>query len=244
MRILFLCILLLGIPFSQLVAQPQVNALDAGLELVTTQQTIPAGESPVFEVRIGESAPPLANVIGFDLEFELYAGIDPACILDFSGSCLPASAQGTVLVSYTESTHTIQISLANAPSFTAGGLLFSMELGAVSGPVNADQVINSAGGFMIVEDIGFKLANDADAESGLQPVVFPTHCRGMLHFDWQGQQPESVMLVDVRGAQVVRVPEMAIQRGSWATAGLESGLYKVVVGYEAGQRVVRNVWVE
>jgi hypothetical protein len=244
MRVFLFLILLMGIPFSRIAAQSQMDAVEAGLEVIATQQTIDDGENAVFEVRLKESAAPLTNVIGFEFRFELFPEISPARLLDFLGSCIPADAQTLVTIAYTASTHTVHISLADAAAFTMAGGLFRIELNHKPGQILVEQVIQATGGFIIVEDIGFKQAGNAGSSTVPQPVVFPTYAQGMLHFDFHGAQPLTVTLADVRGAQVAIVPEIAIQAGSWAITGLPSGHYKVVIGYATGRQVVRDVWVQ
>jgi hypothetical protein len=239
-----LLVLFFTVSWARLAAQTQIDALGAGLEVVPTQQTIAEGEDAVFELRMAESAPPLATVIGFELKFELTAAISPACLLDYLGGCIPERVQSSVQVHYNAGTHAVRLSLPRVPAFAMRGLLFRMHLSGIVGLVSVAKAIQSTGGFIIVEDIGFKQAGNAGSAAAPQPQVFPTYARGMLHFDWQGAQPQTVTLVDVRGAQVESVPGTAIHAGCWSTTGLPSGHYKVVVGFATGRQVVRDVWVE
>jgi hypothetical protein len=244
MRMIFLFFLLAGISTTLLQAQTQVSALGAGLEVSVTQSAAGTGESAVVLVSLDDSAATLTDVIGFELELDLDSQLDLNCLVDYEGSCIPSGVQGQIVLTYSYANQRITISLADVASFDAEGLLFSLELVSVAGSALPENLAVTGGGFMIVDDIGFKQAPGSEIFARPEPVVYPTHCQGMLHFDWKGQEPVSVMLVDVRGAQIAMVPKAAIQQGFWAVGGLPSGLYKVVVGYENEQRVVRNVWLE
>jgi hypothetical protein len=226
-----LSLLLFSAGMAQGVTEIEANA--AGLNVVAPAIVLSPGEAATLSVEIGTVSSPVVNAVGFSLFFELHDGVQNPVFadLDFSNSWLVDQSTAEVSMEFNATTRILHVQVAGLPPVTGNGTLFEISLTSLENNLAASAMTTDGGGFVTVEDIGFKVAPGSDLSESGGPLLYPNPCLGTLYFDWQGNPPTELLFVDARGQIVASMSKTKLAHNSLDISGLSSGLYHAVVRY-------------
>lgn len=216
-----------------------------GFYILAPNKILTAGETVTLGIAVGSATRPLEKAKAFNLELNLAGAskIPAGADLDFSNSWFDNStsiANGLVF-SATETTLKLQASSAAVKD--GHGLLFEITLKANKSGVNANALIQSGGGLITIEDIGFrKIPPTLEEESSL--VVYPNPCQDRLYMDWKGRSPTSVQCRDAQGKDVALLSQAQILKGEWDVSNLPKGIYIMVIQFPDQSVETRMLTVE
>lgn len=231
--ILRLCFLfLLGITISTMATKAQgldtLLANDLGLYVTSESGFIESGETAILHIELGNNESVVNNAIAFSIDLKIdqdaIMSINPAVSIASSWFFDPTNANLGVAVDLSTRTITLSGFTTNAVSGFGNVLDISIEAGPDG--IYANQIVNSTGGIVIIENIGFKRPQEfLETESS----VYPNPFNSTLNFDWGTTTPSSVQVFNQQGILIAKLSQDQISMGKWYAPEIPSGLYHVVI---------------
>ena len=217
-------------------------ASDFNLRVTTSDGFVDAGKPAILRIELGDNDNPVNNAIEVEIELELDAGVifptDP--IINTGNSWFFDPENSSLTVNADSDSKTIQvIGLSNVGVSGEGNFFFFFILAGSDG-IQANHMINSTGGLVIIEDIGYKKPTTLlQRETRLFPNPFHDH----LNFNWGSSVPNAVQVINQQGVLVMNLADAQIQNGRWTDFNLAPGIYHIKIDYpEVTEyyRVMRN----
>lgn len=231
----------LGCLASSIFAQ-SYDTLDVSLynfQITAPTGNLNQGESATFYIHIGTESEPVSNAVGFDIELTLGTDASFPTDPDFDLSnswLLPSGADTTEFRDADEGTVRLLADRNDSETATGHGELFAFTVQSNANGVPAASLVTGGGGLIMVDNVGYKTAPQAESVFSSNPVLYPNPCQARLKFDWKGGKPLKMHLVSMTG-QLIEVPVSDMDAGVMEVSNLPSGMYQAVLQYPEGQQV-------
>ncbi|MEM7040764.1 MAG: T9SS type A sorting domain-containing protein, partial [Bacteroidota bacterium] len=204
-------------------------------QIIAPGTVLNEGESATIQISVGTEETPVAQGMGFEIELEIGedANFPTAPNLGFGNSWFFGAGTPYTSLALDEGNRTLTL-VGNQSSGQSGfGTLFEITLEAQVNGVKAADLVADGGGWIIVDNIGFRtMATENFAtNTAPDPVLYPNPCTDHVNFTWNGVPPRRVSLYDALGNRVGNMSPNQMSARQYPTEQLATGLYHVVLEY-------------
>ena len=171
-----------------------------------------------------------SQVTGFDIYFYLAPEIELPAFADLncqnSWMITDPTTELTLEASVNEQKVRLKATLNR--SKLGNGKFVSIELTALAGLIDPNRAVEHGGGIIMIENIGFKQADQFAGEDLAQPKGFPNPCLGKLNLDWGSGSGQTADLYDMQGNMVISIAQTEGQTGTMDLESIDAGTYQLV----------------
>ena len=170
------------------------------------------------------------KVTGFDIYFYLSADVKLPEFpdLDCQGSWMITDPETelTLEVSITEQKVRLKASLNSAK--LGNGKFIRIELTTLAGLIDPSRAVEHGGGIIMIENIGFKQADQFAGDAVAPPQGYPNPCSEKLNLDWGIGKGQTAALYDMQGKMVATIAQNDESLTVMDLTGVDAGTYQLV----------------
>lgn len=221
---------------------------DCNFQILAPNRVLEKGEAVDLTLVVGNRNNPVYHAIAMDLtlKYDVGAVFPGAAPVGLNNSWFFDSGTRNPTTYLHSGTQSVQLVGLRSTSKTGYGTVFTLTVVAGLAGTPANQLIKAGGGIIVVEDLGFKQfpTSFSIGTPPLTPIAFPNPCQAKIGFNWQGNQPQTVICRDLTGKQVAIWEGAALASPTQDLSNLPKGLYVLTYGYTGQSVRHEKLWVQ